>query len=196
MKILRGTFLFVFSIDKGIFRNNIAPNRYFASLSVLAIMLVGMYYNIDLENWAYDWSWDSDYTYGQMSREQLTVDGFITLALIWAFNVAEGIVACSRGWVPLARAGILAGIFFLVYLLANLLPPVVVLILVILWLVGLIVTEIIVAVKGNNGQSVDGSALFDFEQPAQQPRFCGHCGSPIAPGHQFCGECGARVKSY
>ena len=191
MKILRGTFLFMFSIDKGIFRDYIAPNRYFATLSVLCIMLVGMFFNIDLENWAENYSWDSGYSYSWMIRDQYTVDSFITLALIWVFNVAEGIVACTRGWVPLARAAIQAGIFFLIYLLANLLPPLAVLILTIMWLVGLVVTEIIVAVKGK--EETSSSIPFDLEYVDRQPRFCGNCGAPLEQGHRFCGHCGQPV---
>jgi len=34
----------------------------------------------------------------------------------------------------------------------------------------------------------------DASAKNQQPRFCGHCGAPLAAEHTFCTQCGQPVK--
>jgi len=215
MKNIRGIFLFMYSIDKGIYGEKITPNRFFGTLSVLTAMLIGMMYHIVQEELFYDFDLgggsyiDLDWT----EYNTLIVNSFISLACLWAFNVAESIIASKRSWIPLARSGMLGGIFLLFYFIARELPSVVVIVLVALWTIGIVVTEIVAAVtksavdEGDYEYEVPGSLnpqdynpfgntiknAVDDVKPLESPRFCPHCGALLESDHLFCGQCGQRL---
>lgn len=189
MKILRGVFLFMYSLDKGIYRDKIQPNRYFATLSVLAILLVGMVYNVNLADWRDETYWDY-LTADWSGRRAFTAAGFVSLGCVWAFNVGEAIAASTRWWVPLVRAGMLAAVFFVFYTIGCMLPPVVTVVAVVVWSIGIVVVEIVAAFTKPKAAA---DAPYVYEQPAPTPRFCGQCGAPLEPGHQYCGHCGYPV---
>src|SRR4029077_21252006 len=45
--------------------------------------------------------------------------------------------------------------------------------------------------RGPRCRQTDAHARASKNLMAAQPRFCGHCGAPVAPGAPYCGRCGA-----
>jgi len=193
MNTIRNIFAFVYAIDKAMWHDNINTTRYFGTLSLWSLFFMGIETTrVFMEGGGYY----EDY-YNYYSGAQGFIGALGMFAVIYTMNIAESIMAAKKGNIALVRSLMLLLPYLVFFVLGLLIGKSVILakvvtVLLIIYAIAFIVVEIVAAFK-KEPEKRDGAALFDFEQPDSQPRFCGQCGARLTPGHQFCGQCGHRI---
>ncbi|WP_143029391.1 hypothetical protein [Alistipes timonensis] len=147
---MKNKMTFFGAIERNIWGDKINANPYFATLSILAVMLAGAVAGGG--RLFYEWfRWD-------MAMNNVAMAALIVW--IWGYNVAESIIAAEDWKVALGRSLLLLPVLILAFVFGAV-ASVVVICLVILWLALMFISYALTSSGGRSGSRSGGSSSDD-----------------------------------